>query len=124
MRASLLALGVLGLSACGTFSSAPPAAGPADASISEGADAAAPRTPQQPVLNTEVLPSLDRTGTVKADAALLQRPKVGSVVLAPLSAGVSIKVLGTLDNADGQWLSVSLNDLQGWVRAAEIAHNP
>ncbi len=82
------------------------------------------RLTERPALSPALLPSVDRTGKTMADTVLLQRPKTGSVVLKPLLAGSAVKVLGTLDNADGQWLSVGFDDLQGWVRAAEIVLSP
>lgn len=77
--------------------------------------------PQRPVMSTELLPAFARTGTLKAESPLLQRPKVGSVILTTLPASQSVQILGNLGNADGQWLSVGVGDTQGWVRASEVA---
>lgn len=73
-----------------------------------------------PGLTMEVLPSMARTGTVNAESLLLQRPTKASVILKTLTVGAVVQVLGTLDNADGHWLSVGIGDSQGWVRATEI----
>lgn len=79
---------------------------------------------QNATSSTELLPSYQRTGVVSAAASLLQRPQTGSLILKPLAAAATVQILGELDNADGQWLSVAIEDTQGWVRAAQIKPNP
>lgn len=73
------------------------------------------------VLNNELLPSLTNHVTVKMAAPLLQRPKAGSVILQTLAVGDTVQLLGAIENADGQWRSVAVGGLQGWVRAAQVS---
>ncbi|MES2683102.1 MAG: hypothetical protein V4650_06235 [Pseudomonadota bacterium] len=71
-------------------------------------------------LGNELLPSMTVSATVKAESPLLQRPKAGSVILKTLAAGDTVQLLGSLDNADGQWVSVASGDSQGWLRAGQV----
>ncbi len=119
MRALLPGLLLMLLAACRSAGPAPEAAAPAP-SVVQGDEVERPRDPgQRPPLNTELLPSITRTATLREAAALLQRPVVGSVILKRLAAGEVVQVLGTLDNAGGQWLSVGSEGMQGWLRASE-----
>ncbi len=79
---------------------------------------------QRPQLGADVLPSFQRIGVAKDAAQLLERPKLGSVILRPLVAGTVVQILGELANADGQWLSVAIDGSQGWARATQITPNP
>lgn len=74
----------------------------------------------RPALTSEVLEAVASTTTLKTDTPLLQRPKIGSVQLKMLLASETVTLLGSLDNADGQWISVGVGDTQGWVRAAQV----
>ncbi|MES2885419.1 MAG: hypothetical protein V4709_11470 [Pseudomonadota bacterium] len=94
----------------------PPVAGMAD----EAAATEATRQKQRPAMSTELLPAFAHTGTLKAEAPLLQRPKTGSVILTMLAASQTVQILGTLENADGQWISVGVGDTQGWIRATQL----
>jgi len=102
-----------------------PAGGPsAGAVMDAAADEGVIQPTARPQLSPEVLPSLEVGGTVNADTLLLQRPKTGSVVLRALTAGERVQVLSSLSNADGRWLSVGIETLQGWVRAEQITPQP
>jgi hypothetical protein len=74
-------------------------------------DDAVPATARAP-LSFTVLPSMTLTATLREDTALLQRPTRGSVILRQLPAGMTVQLLGTLDNADGQWQSIGVEGPQ------------
>lgn len=115
----LWALAPLLLSACANAPRAPVA--PASSGVVQSeVDRGENEVSRQPILTMEVLPSITRSGTVNAEALLLQRPTKASVILKTLAAGTVVQVLGTLDNVDGHWLSVGIGDSQGWVRATQI----
>lgn len=124
MRLTLLTI-TLALTACVTSAPREPAAAPKPTGMvgaSAGGSAAATAQARSPLFNTEVLPSIASTATVKSETPLLQRPISNSATLSILSAGTVVQLLGNLDNAEGQWLSVSLGDAQGWVRAVQVTH--
>lgn len=123
MTKLLLALCTVALTACGGSATVAPSAAPvrtdvvdSDASAGNGAAQAG-----RPALTTEVLPSFNRSGTLKAETPLLQRPTTASVILKTLAAGETVQILGDLDNADGHWRSIAVGDTQGWVRAAQVS---
>ena len=120
MRNALLLTTLLTLAACGSTNHVPPVA-----TLPAGVVAADMERPnaqrERPVLSNEVLPSLSNNVAIRAETPLMQRPKTGSVILRTLAAGSTVQLLGGLDNADGQWRSVSLDDIQGWVRAEQIS---
>lgn len=107
------------LSAC-AVSPPSPAVPAASGVVQAEADRSANEADRLSSLTTEVLPSITHTGTVNAEAVLLQRPTKASVILKTLTAGTVVQVLGTLTNADGRWLSVGIGDSQGWLRATQI----
>lgn len=71
-------------------------------------------------LGLDVLPATASISTIHTATVLLQRPRPGSGVVQALNAGDTVQLLGILDNADGQWASIGVGDVQGWVRASEI----
>ena len=108
------------LSACAATAPQPPAVPAASGVVQADVDRSVNAASPQPSLTMEVLPSITRSGTVSTEALLLQRPTKASVILQTLAAGTVVQVLGSLDNADGRWLSVGIGDSQGWVRATQI----
>lgn len=108
------------LSACAAKVPRLPAVPPPSGVVQAEVDRSANDASHLSSLAMEVLPSITRTGTVKLEAALLQRPTKASVILKTLAAGTVVQVLGSLDNVDGHWLSVGIGDVQGWLRAAQI----
>lgn len=118
MRALFPAIALL-LSGCGGAGGTlgEPAA-PTSVTGAEVDDGPAPTA--RTTLSSEVLPSMTATGRLKAATPLLQRPTAGSVILATLPAGETVKLLGTLDNADGHWQSIGIGETLGWVRADQI----
>ena len=108
------------LSACAAKTPRLPAVPSASGVVQAEVDHSANDVSRQPGLTMEVLPSITHTGTVNKEAALLQRPTKASVILATLTAGTVVQVLGTLDNVDGHWLSVGIGDQQGWLRVTQI----
>lgn len=74
----------------------------------------------RPALNMEVLPSITRRGTLKASTAVRQRPIDASATLQTVPAGETVQILGALNNAEGQWLSIAWRDVQGWARVDEV----
>ncbi|MDO9451864.1 MAG: hypothetical protein Q7J29_03295 [Stagnimonas sp.] len=75
---------------------------------------------RRPALSMDVLPSMTRTGTLKASTAVRQRPIDASATLQTLSQGETVQILGELSNAEGRWLSIAYRDVQGWVRMDEV----
>ncbi len=118
IRATLLMVTLLG--ACQSGAPSRPASAAAAGVVGAEADGGSGTPSRQPAFSTAVLPSMASTGVLKADTPLLQRPTSSSVILNTLAAGETVQVLGPLDNADGQWLSVSVGEVQGWIRAAQI----
>lgn len=119
MRLAALAVSaVLGLAACATK----PAQAPVFAEPAPGMagvdDSRSSRGNKTPTLSTEVLPSIQLTAILIAESPMLQRPQKGSAVLRTLPAGTVAELLGDLDNAEGEWLSVAVDGVQGWVRAS------
>lgn len=121
MQAKALLLALTLLAGCRNMPPVPGLPPLAAGMAGEAPAAEASSQPQRPVMSTELLPAFARTGTLKAESPLLQRPKAGSVILATLPLSQSVQILGNLDNADGQWLSVGVGDTQGWVRASAVA---
>jgi len=122
MRRALVVLAALVLAACRTAAPVTPDA-PYTAAGMVGdapADSHGPAGGQRPAYNTDVLPAISATAVINAATALLQRPTGSSAVLKTLAAGDTVQVLGPIDNAEGQWLSVSIGDTQGWVRATQV----
>ena len=123
-RQPLLLLAAMALLGCRGTSPAETAAGataPAPGMAATQGAAAQGNTRTQPLtLGSTVLPSMTVSGTVKAESPLLQRPKAGSAILKTLAAGDTVQLLGSLDNADGQWVSVASGDSQGWLRAVQV----
>lgn len=118
MRALLSAIALL-LAGCGGAGGtlgepAPPT------SMTGAATDDTPAPTARTTLSTEVLPSMAATGRLKAATPLLQRPTAGSVILTTLPAGETVKLLGTLDNADGHWQSIGVGEMQGWIRAEQL----
>ena len=121
MQAKLwLLMAAVALASCGSASKTVAPAPAAGVLVGEPQTAPDETRNQRPALRTELLPAFVRTGTLNMDASLLQRPKVGSVILTTLAAGQTVQILGTLDNAEGQWVSVGVGDAQGWVRAVQV----
>ena len=117
----VLMLAVTVLASCrSTPQLAPDLPDPAASIAGEAAGEESSNRNQRPALRTELLPAFARIGTLKAEASLLQRPKTGSVILTTLAASQTVQILGTLDNADGHWVSIGVGDMQGWVRAAQV----
>ena len=112
----LVAMALIGCRGAASIETAP-TAGMAGAQSTSTAGSA--RTQPQ-TLGNEVLPSITLSATVKAASPMLQRPKTGSVILKTLAAGESVQLLGKLDNADGQWVSVASGDSQGWLHAGQV----
>jgi len=117
--AALVASAALGLAACASK----PAQAPVFAEPAPGMagvdDSRSSRSNKTATLSTEVLPSIQLTAILVAESPLLQRPQKGSAVLKTLPAGTVTELLGDLDNAEGQWLSVAVDGMQGWVRASD-----
>lgn len=122
MRIAAMLLATLALAACRTSAPQEPSATPYPVAgvVGAGADSSSSARVRSPAFSTEVLPSMTSTAVVKGNTPLLQRPTSSSVILKTMAAGDTVQVLGPVDNAEGQWLSVSIGDIQGWVRAAQV----
>lgn len=59
---------------------------------------------------------------VVAETPLRAQPLRKSAVLRPLAADTAVRVLGNLDNAEGRWLSVRVDDVLGWLPAQEVRY--
>lgn len=59
---------------------------------------------------------------VVAETPLRAQPLRKAAVLRPLAADTAVRVLGNLDNAEGRWLSVRVEDVLGWLPAQEVRY--
>lgn len=117
--AALAGLAALCLAACASKPTQAPVFAEPAPGMAGVDDARASRAHQAPVLSSTVLPSIKLTATLTSEGALLQRPQRGSAVLRALPAGTVAELLGDLDNAEGQWLSVAIDGMQGWIPASQ-----
>ena len=116
---ALAAAAALGLAACASKPAQAPVFAEPAPGIAGVDDARSSRDNKATALSTEVLPSIQLTAILIVESPMLQRPQKGSAVLKTLPAGTVTELLGDLDNAEGQWLSVAVEGMQGWVRASE-----
>ena len=118
-RAALAAAAALCLAACASKPTQAPVFAEPAPGMAGVDDARASRDSKAAALSTEILPSIQLTAILIAESPMLQRPQKGSAVLKTLPAGTVTELLGDLDNAEGQWLSVAVEGMQGWVRASQ-----
>lgn len=55
---------------------------------------------------------------------LRAQPLQQTGVLRQIPADTELRVLGEMANAEGQWLSVLVGDVVGWVPAAQVERQP
>lgn len=59
--------------------------------------------------------------TLKSETAMRAQPLLKAPVLRSVPGGTAVRVLGgVLDNIDGRWLSVLLDDIVGWLPAEAL----
>ena len=118
-RAALATVAALYLAACASKPAQAPVFAEPAAGMAGVDESRSSRSNKTATLSSEVLPSIQLTAILIAESPLLQRPQKGSAVLKTLPAGTVTELLGDLDNAEGQWLSVAVEGTQGWVRASD-----
>ena len=127
MKSFAPALLALLLAACATDGGprVPPPA--ASAPVLSSTEVAEPEAPAEaPALGSRAQPlAAGLPATLKSETAMRAQPLLKATVLRSVPAGAAVRVLGgALDNIDGRWLSVAIDEVVGWLPADAVEYRP